>query len=163
MPSDSSKIGRNALSTVVSSCLGIVTGVLLDAIIMGLFGLGWQSDAYFIAITIPMLVITIITLQATRVIQPLFISKRQSEGEDEGWSFLSLMITNDMSVVGAFSLVAALASPLLIHLQAIGSGSSLVRLSTTLSVLFFLILPLYSPIAIMRVALNSLGVFALPG
>src|SRR6266487_7192345 len=115
MPIDSSRIGRHALSTVAASSLGIATGVLLDAIIMGMFGLGSQSDAYFIAITIPLVAITIMSLQASRVIQPLFISKREREGEKQAWSFLSLMITNDISLVGALSLVAALTSPLLIR------------------------------------------------
>jgi putative peptidoglycan lipid II flippase len=158
-----SRIGRHAFLTVVPSFLGIVTGILLDAIIMGLFGMGWQSDAYFIAITIPLFVITVITLQATRVIQPLFISKQQNEGENEAWRFLSLMITNGTVLIGILSVIAGLTSPLLIRLQAIGAESSMITLSTRLSILlFFLIVPLYSAIAIMRAALNSLDIFSLP-
>ena len=163
MSNSPSRIGRHAFFTVAPSSLGIVSSILLDAMIMGLFGMGWQSDAYFIAITIPLFVITVITLQATRVIQPLFISKHQNEGENEAWRFLSLMITSGTALTAVFSVIAGLASPVLIRLQALGAESSVVTLSTRLSIpLFFLVVPLYSAIAIMRTALNSLGIFALP-
>ena len=159
---DSSKIGRHAFTTVLFSSFGIVTSVLLDAIIMGLYGMGWQTDAYFIAITIPMVAITVIALQATRVVQPIFISKRQSEGENEAWGFVSLILTNGTTFFASFALLGALVSPIIIGIQAIGSGAASLTLSTKLSVMFFLILPLYIPIAIMRVVLNSLGSFGLP-
>src|SRR5947209_11085399 len=156
MTSTSSKIGRNAFSTVVSSSFGIVTSVLLDAMIMGLFGMGWQTDAYFIAITVPTLLITILALQATRVVQPVFISKRETSGETEAWNFVNLMMTSGTALVAALSVVGAILSPALIRPQAIGSEASLVTLSTQLSVFMFLMLPLYLPIMVLRAVLNSL-------
>jgi len=163
MGSSTSKIGRHALSTVVSSSFGIITSVLLDALTMGLFGLGSQTDAYFIAITIPTLLITIMTLQATRVVQPIFISRRENVGEAEAWDFVNLMMAGGTLWVAVLSVLGALLSPLLIRAQALGSDPGLVALSTKLSVFMFLVLPLYLPIMVMRAILNSLGVFALPG
>src|SRR5690242_10734645 len=88
-----SKIGRNAFSTVVSASLGVLTSVLLDAVVIALFGMGKQTDAYFIAITIPQVIITILILQATRVVQPLFITKRQSAGDVAAWNYFNLILT----------------------------------------------------------------------
>jgi putative peptidoglycan lipid II flippase len=163
MSNASSKIGRNAFSTVVSSSFGIVSSVLLDALIMGLFGMGWQTDAYFIAITIPMLLNTIIALQATRVIQPIFISKRETVGDSEAWNFVNLMMTSGTALVTVVSVAGAVCSSLLIRPQAIGSDAALVGLSTQLSVFMFLMLPLSLPIMVLRAVLHSLGSFALPG
>src|SRR6266851_1404458 len=105
MGSSNSKIGRQALSTVVASSFGIITSVLLDALTMGLFGMGWQTDAYFIAITIPILLITIMTLQATRVVQPIFIGRRENVGDSEAWDFVNLMMTSGTLSVAIFSVV----------------------------------------------------------
>ena len=81
-----SQMGRHAFSTVTSASFGIVTSVLLDAVVIALFGMGRQTDAYFIAVTIPTVIITILLLQATRVVQPVFMRKRRAEGEAGGGS-----------------------------------------------------------------------------
>jgi putative peptidoglycan lipid II flippase len=158
-----SRMGRHAFSTVASSSLGIVAGVLLDVLVVALFGMSWRTDAYFIAVTIPLVIITLMMLQATRVVQPLFISKRQTEGEHEGWNYLNLIMTGGTAVVAGCSAVGVLLSPLLMRLQAAGSPNDEMLLATRLSMYLFLILPLNFPVVVMRAALQSLGIFALPG
>src|SRR5437764_976351 len=110
MGSASNNIGRNAFSTVATAFLGMGTSVLLDAIVIGYFGMGWQTDAYFIAITIPTIITTILAIQAARVIQPIFIRKRETEGEQAGWQFLNLMLTNGLIVMASIALVGVFAS-----------------------------------------------------
>ena len=156
-------MGRHAFSTVASGSFGIVTGVLLDVMVVALFGMGWRTDAYFIAVTIPLVIITLMMLQATRVVQPLFINKRETQGEPEGWNYLNLIMTGGTAIVAACSTVGVLLSPLLMRLQAAGSPNDEALLATRLSVYLFLILPLNFPVVVMRAALQSLGIFALTG
>ena len=158
-----SQMGRHAFSTVTSASFGIVTSVLLDAVVIALFGMGRQTDAYFIAVTIPTVIITILLLQATRVVQPVFMRKRRAEGEAAGWNYINLIMTGGTAVVTAVCIIGALLSPLLIRVQATGSPHDAVVLSTRLSVFLFFILPLYFPIAVMSATLNSFDIFALPG
>jgi putative peptidoglycan lipid II flippase len=158
-----SRMGRHAFSTVASGSLGIVAGVLLDVLVVALFGMSWRTDAYFIAVTIPLVIITLMMLQATRVVQPLFISKRHTEGEHEGWNYLNLIMTGGTAIVAGCSAVGVLLSPLLMRLQAAGSPNDETLLATRLSMYLFLILPLNFPVVVMRAALQSLGIFALPG
>jgi putative peptidoglycan lipid II flippase len=158
-----SKMGRHAFSTVASSSFGIVTGVLLDVMVVALFGMSWHTDAYFIAVTIPLVIVTLMMLQATRVVQPLFINKRETQGEPAGWNYLNLIITGGTAIVAALSAVGVLLSPLLMRLQAAGSPSDEALLATRLSMYLFLILPLNFPVVVMRAALQSLGIFALTG
>ncbi len=158
-----SRMGRNALSTVASASFGIVTSVVLDAIVVAMFGLGLQTDAFYIANTIPMAIITVMMLQATRVVQPLFIGKRSSEGDAGGWRYLNLVLTSGTVIVIAFCVVGALLSPMLMGLQTASSTGEETRIATRLSILFFCILPLYFPIVVLRAALNSFDIFALPG
>lgn len=155
-------MGRHAFSTVSTGSLGVGAGVVLDVVVVAIFGMSWRTDAYFIAVTIPLVLVTLMMLQATRVVQPLFISKRQTQGEDEGWNYLNLIITGGTVIVAACSAVGVLLSPLLMRLQTAGSVNEAL-LATRLSMLLFLILPLNFPIVVMRAALQSLGIFALPG
>jgi putative peptidoglycan lipid II flippase len=163
MASHHSKIGRNAFSTVVTASLGVATSLIVDAVVIGMFGMGWQTDAFFIAVTLPTISITIMVLQATRVAQALFIRKLESVGAEASWDDLSLIITNGTIVVGAVCLTAALLSHYIIRVQAVGSTPQEVALATWLSFWLFVFLPLYFPIVIMRVALQSFGIFAWPG
>jgi putative peptidoglycan lipid II flippase len=156
-------MGRHAFSTVASSSLGIVAGVVLDVTVVALFGMSWRTDAYFIAVTIPLVIITLMMLQATRVVQPLFINKRQTQGEAEGWNYLNLIMTGGTAIVVACSAVGVFLSPMLMRLQASGSPNDEALLATRLSMFLFLILPLNFPVVVMRAALQSLGIFALPG
>jgi putative peptidoglycan lipid II flippase len=156
-------MGKNAFLTIASASLGVVTSVVLDAIVIALFGMSRQTDAYFIAVTLPMLIINILNLQATRVVQPLFISKRQTLGLQEGWNYANLMMSGGTIIVLALALTGAMSSSLLVRAQTAGASPNEIWLSARLSIYFFLILPLYFPIVVMRAMLNSLGMFALPG
>lgn len=159
----SSRIGRHASSTITTAGLGMVTSVLLDAIVIGFFGMGSQTDAYFIALTIPTVITTIMAIQSARVIQPMFIRKRETVGEKAGWDFLNLVITNGIAAVAVISIIGAGSSTLIIRSQSVGSPESLVALSSRISALIFLILPLTFVVSVSRIGLNSLGSFALPG
>ena len=159
---NTSKMGRNAFSTVASASFGVVTGIVLDMLVVNLFGLSPETDAYYVAITIPLAVVTILMLQATRVVQPMLIAKRQSGGDSDGWKYLNLVLTTGTAIVAAFCAVGALLSPLLMSLQ-VDSAKGDMALAVRLSTFSFAILPLYFPIIVMRAALNSFDVFALPG
>src|ERR1051326_4649797 len=100
-----SRMGRHAFSTVASGAFGIFAGVVLDMIVVAMFGMSWHTDAYFIAVTVPLVIITLMMLQATRVVQPLFINKRQTQGEHEAWNYLNLIIGGGTTIVVACSAV----------------------------------------------------------
>jgi putative peptidoglycan lipid II flippase len=157
-----SSMGRNAFSTVASASFGIVTGIVLDMLVVAFFGISPETDAYYIAITIPWAIITLLMLQATRVVQPVLIAKRQAEGNAGGWSYLNLVLTTGTAVVAAFCALGVLLSPLLMGLQ-VDSNKGDIALAIRLSISFFAILPLYFPIVVLRAALNSFDIFALPG
>jgi putative peptidoglycan lipid II flippase len=155
-------MGRNAFLTVWSGSFGIVAGVALDVLVVALFGMGRQTDAYYIANTIPMAIITLLVLQATRVVQPILIRKRDTEGPESGWNYLNLIVTTGTGLVSALCLIGILSSSLLMRFQA-GSAPEELAIATRLSVFFFFVLPLYFPIAVFRAALNSFDIYGLPG
>jgi putative peptidoglycan lipid II flippase len=158
---NSKMVGR-AVSTVTSTSLGIVAGVVLDMIVVATFGMKSQTDAYYIAVTAPLVIITLMGLQATRVVQPLFITKWETAGKTASWDYLNLIVTSGTTIVAALCGVAALLSPVIVRFQTVGLSGDAVFLTVRLSVCLFLILPLSFPLVVMSAALQSLGIFALP-
>jgi putative peptidoglycan lipid II flippase len=156
-------LGRNAFVSSASGAWGVVASVILDALVMGLFGLSWVTDAYFVAATIPTIWVNVMTLLSSQVIQPLFISTREQSGEGEGWHFLSLVITMGTWLGIALGAVCAALSPVIVRIQAPGFNADAFRTGVNLSALFFLVSVLSWPIAIMRTALNSVNEFAISG
>lgn len=155
-------MGRNVFLTVTSGSVGLLAGVVLDAIIIGIFGMGKQTDAYYIANTIPMAIITILMLQATKVILPIFIRARQ-ESETAGWNCLNLVMTTGTVILVGVCVIGVILSPIFMKIQAVSIASEETQIATQLSVFLFCFLPLYVPIVIMRAALNAFDVYGLPG
>ncbi len=156
-------LGRNALSLTVVSAMGVGCSLLVDALVVAYFGLGWNTNTYFVAMTVPMLLATALALQASQVVQPLFIHTREEEGEQPGWDVLNLIITTSTGIVFILAVLGVLSSALLIRTQSPGLDERSLALATRLSWLFFLILPMYCPITIVSGALTRFGSFALPG
>ncbi len=156
-------LARNTAVTTLSSLLAVASGVILDGITVAVFGFGIETDAYFIASLLPLAVITIVNLQAGKVVQPLFIHAWSGEGALEAWRFLRVSITIATSVLLLLGLVCLPIAPFLMKLQAPGSSESTLVLAARLCLLFFLIPTLYAPTILMKEALTALGNFGVPG
>jgi putative peptidoglycan lipid II flippase len=157
------KLGRNAFSTVWTASFGVGTSVIVDAVVIAIFGMGWQTDSFFIAVTIPTIVNTIMSLQATRVVQAIFIKKRQQDGDAEAWNYINRIISNGVCIVVALCVIGVFVSPLIIRGQAFGSAANEIGLATRLSRWLFMLLPLYFPIVVMSTILQAFGIFGWPG
>jgi len=121
-------LGLNALSTAFSGALGVGCTVVVDALVLAFFGLGWMSDAYFLATTVPLTLTTALTAQAWVVVQPLFIHEREKTGERAGWRVLNLIITTSAMIVFILGMVGVLLSPIVIRTQAPGfAGPALIE------------------------------------
>src|SRR5512137_742392 len=92
-------LGKNAGIVSILSFFALLSGVVADSIIVAAFGLGMETDAFFIASLVPVAAITILHFQAGNVIQPVFIHAWNTEGHDEAWRFLRLVITLSTVVV----------------------------------------------------------------
>jgi len=156
------RMGSHAFSSVWPASFGIVTGVVLDAIVVATYGMGKQTDAYYIASTIPMAIISLFGLFGTRVVLPIFIRKRSTEGDAAGWKYLNLIVSSGFGIVSLLSVVGMLSSEMLMRVQSGGAARDDVRTATQLSMFFFSILPLCLPMMVMKAALNSCGKFVLP-
>jgi len=63
-------LARNAAIISIMSFTGVLLGLVLDALIVAVFGLGAETDAFFVACTIPLIIAALIQLQAKKVVLP---------------------------------------------------------------------------------------------
>ena len=153
---------RNATIISVMSFLGILTGLVLDALIVAFLGLGAETDAFFLAYAIPFIFITLLGLQAKKVLLPLFINMKETKGECEAWHFLNVVLNAGFSILCLIAITGILASPFLVRLQAPGYDAETLFLAAKLSTILFLVPPILCHNLLLSSALNALHIFSLP-
>jgi putative peptidoglycan lipid II flippase len=146
----------------VFNAVGFASALLVDVVVVAHFGLSRDTDAFFVASSLPQLVASILLVAYNSVLVPIF-TKISSDGErQELWS-LSSNLAN-LSLLG-FSLLGGLGilgSSVLIRVQGAGLATGTRELAISLSkVLFLMIVPL-GAVEVFKAALNSLRDFAFP-
>lgn len=132
---------RNASITATLSAAGVFSGLLLDATILSLFGLGYQTDAFFTALTIPMLVINVLSIQCPKVLIPAFTEQFLRDEWSSAWQLLNKLICAGGVIFAVISLLGVAVSGLIVPSQIPGLETRTIVLATSLSqVLFSLVL-----------------------
>ncbi len=155
-------LAKNAAIISVMSFMGVLLGLVLDALIVAVFGLGVETDAFFVACAIPLIIIALVQLQVKKVVLPLFIHLMEGKDEYGAWRFLNLLMTAGLLVLSLIAVAASLASTFLVRIQAPGYDTATLSLAAKLSVILFLVPPIQCQNSVLRNALNAFGNFALP-
>ena len=82
----------NASLITVLRGFGVASGLVLDAVVAGFFGLGHQTDAYFAALAVPYLIASTVETQAAKVLVPFFAQGFERNGREATWSQLRNLI-----------------------------------------------------------------------
>ena len=132
---------KNASIVAMLSLAGTVSGFILDALILSLFGMGHLTDALAAALTVPLIIGGVIKIQVPKLLIPVFTEHRVHHGESRAWDLLSSLVTTSFFVLVGISLVGVALSGALVPLQIPGLKSDAISLSVWLSrMLFWLIL-----------------------
>jgi putative peptidoglycan lipid II flippase len=123
------------------SGLGVASGVVLDAMILGTFGMGYQTDAFFTALTIPLLLTSVLSVQCPRVLVPVFAEYFGRGEQTAAWRLLSNLVTICFVGLLGVSVVGMALSGVMVPLQIPGLGWKAISLAILLSrALFWLVL-----------------------
>lgn len=134
---------KNSLSIVVAQSLGIGSGIAFNVLTAAAFGATSQMDALFVALSVPQILVLVLTSNGIRTISPLLTEAFSSGGSKTsyevlsgvmGWLLVALVITASLGIVGARLLVSILAPGLSLESKQVASLS--------LRILFLSIVPL---------------------
>ncbi|MFZ0868408.1 MAG: lipid II flippase MurJ [Candidatus Sulfotelmatobacter sp.] len=123
---------RNASISTFWRSFGIVSGAVLDAIILARFGLGRETDALFASLAIPMLITSALDLQVPKILIPAITRCTEDEGEEAACELLRILITTFAVILGATVVGLSLFAHLLMRLQAPGFQAGTLQLGTRL-------------------------------
>ena len=150
---------KNTSIVTAINLLTVLAAIVVDAVIVAFFGLGSQTDAFFVAYSIPFIISAVIQEQASKVLLPLFIHTRDLEGEKEGWRFLNSVLTLNTVILFAIAVIGSLLSPFLIPIQIPGFNEETISVAIKISMILFFVPLLQSQVAIMGIAANAFGQF----
>ena len=140
-PSTSSYIVKNASVTAIFSGLGVITGLILDGFILSLFGAGSQTDALFTALTVPLLIANVFSIQGPKILVPTFSDYLRRGEQVAAWDLLRNVLTVATCALLAISLSGAALSAVIVPIQIPGLPPSTISTAVWLSrVLFGLVL-----------------------
>jgi putative peptidoglycan lipid II flippase len=151
--SDTRYLIRN--TAIVSFWRGgaVVAGFLLDAYVVATFGLGHETDAFFVALAIPALIDGTIGVQVTQALPPILASVRADTGFDSAVRFLNALTALWVvtACLGA-ALVTAVAG-VIVTLQAPGLMGETLEAARNMSMLLAWLIPLSGLVAVLQGAL----------
>src|SRR5438552_13444445 len=98
-------IFKNASTTATLGGLGVVSGLILDALILSTFGVGSQTDAFFTALTVPLLITNVFSVQGPKVLIPVFSEYFRRHDHGAAWDLLRNFLTTALcALVGIYLL-----------------------------------------------------------
>lgn len=144
------------------NALGVVSALLVDVAVAAKYGLGADTDALFIALTIPQLLASVLGSATNPVLVPLLSATRMESGEREGWRVFSNLVNLSTISLAVIAAVGIVCSPLLISASAPGLHSESRRIAMSLSRILFAIVAVAGLAELMKAMLNSYRRFAVP-
>lgn len=144
---------KNAGIISLLSGAGVASGLVLDALILAVFGVGVQTDAYLAALALPLLVVNTLAIQGPKILIPVFTQSLVEDGRETAWGLLRNLITTGAAALTAVAAAGMLLAGLLIPAQIPGLEDPVISLATQLNRWLFLLVPLQGTAVILQSAL----------
>lgn len=159
---DTGQVVRSSAIISVLNALGFASALLIDVIVAFRFGLGKDTDAFFVAFAVPQLIGTILMVSTRVSLVPVFTRVFLEEGQANLWRLTSNLV--NLSLVGSVALAAlgSLSAPWIILVLGAGLDDGTRQLASALSSLVFAMVVPLGPVEILKATLNSLQSFAVP-
>ncbi len=133
---------RNVSITSFFRGCGVICGLILDALILAYFGLSGETDAFFVAWSIPLLIINTFDIQAPKVLIPMLSSNTVGDGREATANLLNSFITVIMALFFLVALAGTAFSKIMIPVQAPGLQGDTIDLSIRLSLILYWLIPI---------------------
>jgi putative peptidoglycan lipid II flippase len=157
-----SKAAKNTAVISILKTFGFVSTILIDITVAARFGFSQETDAFFLAFTIPKLIMSILLVSMNAVLVPIFTRVMMKDGADKLWRVVSNLTNINLLALGGVGLLGVVLSPLLMRLFGIALDNETQALAVSLSAVLFLMVIPAGAIEVMAAALNSLRSFGAP-
>src|SRR5258708_10152516 len=133
---------KNTSITTLCRGIGVASGLLLDALIMGIFGLGSDVDAFFAAMAIPLMISSALGTQFSQVLVPMIARIDKESGRIGSREFLSNVLTTWIVLAALGCVLGMLTASTLMPLQIPGFKRDATLLSIKLRMIVVWLIPI---------------------
>jgi putative peptidoglycan lipid II flippase len=156
-----SGVARNSSIMALGSLISRVTGFARTAVIGAALGAAVVGDSYQVSNTLPNMVYELLIGGVlASVVVPLLVGARRDP--DGGEAYVQRLLSLSVLLLGAATILAVLAAPLITSLLASGGTTDTKHLITVLAYLLLPELFFYGVAALLGAVLNTRGHFAAP-
>ncbi len=145
------RLYKNASILAIGNTGGLAVSIALNIAILAVFGVSSNTDAYFVALTLPILIGTIFRLISNQILLPRLVSKIENEDQNSGWTLLNSVISKGFLSILFVVAFLEYCAPWIIAIQAQGFEEEKLQLS----ILIFRIVMLSLPILFISATLRS--------
>ena len=142
--------------------LGLAAKVTVDFVMAAKFGLGFQTDAFFIAYTIPLIFESLIYPACQYGFVPVFVRYMVPEQVENKRSLFSTLFNLGWLICLGFSIIGIIGADQIVSLLAPGLGETSYELAVRLTRILFLSSLFVGPVGVMRAYLNAHSHFTVP-
>lgn len=118
-----------ALLTILSKCIGF----LREALIAAYFGTTAETDAFFLANSMPGLIFPSVCVSVSTAFIPLYIDRMTKQGKEEGDRYASRMLWATLLLSAFLSIIGVILAPVMVSLFAPGFSEMQQELASRLS------------------------------
>jgi putative peptidoglycan lipid II flippase len=152
---------HSAIVTGLSG-LGTIAALFADIVIAARYGLGSETDALFVALTIPQIVASLLLVSFNVTLVPTFSSLKAKEEIGSLWHFSNNLVNINLAGLALVGVLGALCSPWIMSVIAPGLDPDTSQLAFKLSALLFLMIVPLGAVEVMKALLNALYSFGPP-
>jgi len=156
------KLAADSGRTSLFMGLGVVAKLAVDVVVITGFGLTRETDAFFVAYTLLILVESLIYPASQSGLAPIFISTATHGGQERVWAVFNSLFTLAVIASTVLAAGAVTASAALSWLLAPGLDVETSGLAARLSALMLAGLLFVAPIGVMRAFLNAHHLYGAP-
>lgn len=143
--------------------VGKAMGLFKDIVVASKFGTTAAMDAYLVAFTIPVLIVSWFRSPIRAGFVPMFEERLEKEGEDDAWQATGVFLSNLIVLVAIVAVVAVLASPLIVRLVAPGFDAENHALAVAMTRVMLISIVFSAATGIFTNVLHCYRNFVLPG
>ena len=153
---------RSSIVVGFFALLGGVSGILVDTSIAARLGLSQDSDAFYVAFTVPYIVSNLLTATGQFSLVPFFTGLETRHSEEEVWHGFSYVVNLVLVGMGALAVAGVLMAPWLVQGIAPGFNHHQAEFATRLTRWLFLLVVPAGVAEVFRSFLLSRHRFVLP-
>jgi len=146
---------KNASITASLAGAGAVSGLMLDALTVFTFGVGYRTDALFAALTIPTLLNGIWSIQSPKVLVPVFSELFDRNDRANAWALLRNLLTACCLLFASVWIGGVILSGVIVPLEIPGLSPEAIALGVWLSRISFALVLTQGIAAIMQSVLYA--------